>query len=103
MIIESVKVKVDKDYESSGRLGDMFDIGLNLISLTTGSIVPDLIRSPSGEEWTPDYFPLIELSEEAVNMIKGYKENHPNIFEALRDSKRARLFKVNFLYLYLKF
>ncbi len=96
MIIESVRVKVDKDYESSAKLGDMMDIGLNLISLKTGSIVPDLIRCHSHEEWSEDYFPMIELAEEAVNIIKEYKESHPGIFKALRDAKRPRLFKVFF-------
>jgi hypothetical protein len=43
-LCESLCIKTDKSYESSKKLGDMIDIGLNLISFRTGTIVPELVR-----------------------------------------------------------
>ena len=69
----SLTVKIDKDQASAQKLPETIDIGLNLINVRNGTLVPELVRINKGmlrKMYKNQYFEYCELSKEAVDLLK---------------------------------
>ncbi len=74
-ILGSVMIKVDKDQASAQKLPESIDIGLNIINIRNGTLVPDLIRINKGKlkkMYKNQYYEYCELSQEVLQLLKEY-------------------------------
>ena len=82
IILDSLIVELDPKSDLGEKFGSKLDIGLNLINIEMFQIVPELVickQLEDGRAPMKSYFELLELSEEAVELIKKYQINFPNI------------------------
>ena len=94
ILLDSLRVNLDSKAKSVfyDKFGDYLDIGLNLINQQTLKIVPELIickKLEKGRAYTRNYLELLELSVEAVELLKSYKENFGCIIETINNRPKA--------------
>jgi hypothetical protein len=76
----SFVITKDGDQPDSSKIPDKIDMGLNLICIHRGELVPELVRSNQAylnRMSRNRYFEYIDLSEEAVDLLKAYKAEVP--------------------------
>ncbi len=87
-------VIVDSSKETARKLGDKFDIGLNITSRKKMLIVPELARCGvlNKKLSKQEYYDTLELSHETVQLLSGLKAKFENIFTVLDKKIKARKF-----------
>ena len=82
IILDSLIVELDPKSDLGEKFGKQLDIGLNLINVKMFQIVPELVicrKLEDGKAPMKRYFEILELSVEAVELLKKYQINFPNI------------------------